>query len=279
MQEVNCYSCGSDKNIFYASENGFNLVKCRECGLLFVNPRPTDEEIEQAHTLGVHRGKEMLEVTGSFSHVKVSSYMEILEDIYGSGLSLGGKTWLDIGCGHGEFLVALDRFSKGLVAARGIEPNIRKQKSAQRRGVDVGFFDLDKHADRYDVISFLNVYSHLPDPPTSILSWKRLLKPGGELLMETGDTAHFDSKDHYRPFYLPYHLSFASETIVGHILERTGFEILTIKKYPFFRVSALFLAKEIAKVLWPNKVSRLGYIMKHKLYSNTDMYVRARLKS
>ena len=35
-----------------------------------------------------------------------------------------------------------------------------------------------------------------------------------------------------RPFYLPDHLSFASESIIIRILERLGFEILSVKKYP-----------------------------------------------
>jgi len=248
---------------------------------LFVNHRPIDEEIGQAHKLGVHRGMEVLEVTGTFNHIKISDYLEILEDIFENGLALDKKTWLDVGCGHGEFLVALKKFSKGRVIPKGVEPNIHKQKSAQKRGVDVSFFDLDKHTGKYDVISFLNVYSHLPNPPSSILSWKRLLKPGGELLLETGDTANFDSKDHYRPFYLPDHLSFASESIVINILERTGFEVISIKKYPYIKhkPNLISLAKEIVKVFWPNKKSLLKYIMKYEMYAHTDMYIRAKLKN
>jgi 2-polyprenyl-3-methyl-5-hydroxy-6-metoxy-1,4-benzoquinol methylase len=278
MQERSCYNCESDKNTFYASENGFALVKCSECGLLFVNPCPTSEKIEQAHKLGVHRGSAVLNVTGRFNHSRVAGYLEVLEDIFENGLAINKKTWLDIGCGHGEFLVALLKFSKGQVVAKGIEPNEYKQKSAQKKGLDVSYFDLDKHSEKYDVISLLNVYSHLPDPPVTILSWKRLLKPGGELLLQTGDTANFDGKDHYRPFYLPDHLSFASESIVVSILERTGFEVLDIKKYPHQKLTLNSLIKEIVKVFWPNKKSRLRSMIKHKMYANTNMYILAKLK-
>lgn len=280
MKKVDCYNCGSDKSTFYANENGFNLVKCNECGLLFVNPRPTDKEIKESHKLGVHSGTKKIDANVTFKQNSVINYQKVLIDIFENGNVLNEKTWLDIGCGNGEFLIALKRFSKGQIIAKGIEPNIHKQKAAQKRGVDVSFFDLDKHTNKYDVISFLNVYSHLPNPVTSILSWKKLLNSGGELLLQTGDTANFNSKDHARPFSLPNHLSFASESIVTDILERTGFEVLSVNKYPFFHnLNLIKIIKEILKFFWPNKTSRIKYIMRYKIYTKSDMYVRAKLKS
>ena len=279
MQEVDCYNCGSEIHIYYASENGYDLVKCSDCGLLYVNPRPTDEDIEQAHQTGVHRGSELLLTTGYRNPQKINNYLEILREFFPNELILTRKKWLDIGCGYGEFLEALNIFTKGEIKLKGIEPNIDKQISAKKRGFDVSFFDIEKHTGKYDVISSLNVYSHLKDPPRSIQSWKHLLNPRGELLLETGDTADFDSKDHHRPFYLPDHLSFPSEKIVIDILERTGFEILEVKKYPFIKLSLFMVVKEIIKIFWPHKLSRLIYLMNPNSYANTDMYIRARLNN
>jgi len=80
---VDCYNCKSNKNTLDASENGFNLVKCNGCGLLFVNPRPSDNMIAEAHKLGVHQGIEKLGMTGTFDNTKISNYLKILEDIFG----------------------------------------------------------------------------------------------------------------------------------------------------------------------------------------------------
>src|SRR5215210_5547293 len=124
MKDVACYNCGSDNYTFYASENGFTLVKCSACGLLFVNPRPDDREIEVAHRLGVHRGDKQFSVTGRFNPRKVSTYVKILHDFYGGELLNGQRRWLDIGCGHGEFLIALKRYSNNEIVCKGIEPNI-----------------------------------------------------------------------------------------------------------------------------------------------------------
>ncbi len=278
MLYVNCYNCKSYDCVPYVSENGFELVKCSQCGLLYVNPRPTNDEIAQAHHLGVHYGEEVLDVTGSFDNSRIPVYQETLGDLYKDGSFLHGKTWLDIGCGQGEFLVALKRFSQGHVMVKGLEPNIHKCESAQKKGLDVSYFDLDDHTIKNEMISFLNVYSHLPDPPEAIQAWRRLLKPGGELLLQTGDIANFESKDQIKPLILPDHLSFASEGIVVGILERAGFEIVGVWKYPYIRANMTSIAKEIVKIFWPKKKSRLKYLMSN-LYANVDMYVRARMKS
>jgi 2-polyprenyl-3-methyl-5-hydroxy-6-metoxy-1,4-benzoquinol methylase len=215
MNVLNCYNCGSGERAFYAEENGFSLVKCGECGLLYMEERPDDEEINQAHRQGKHGGLKELDVTGSFNEGEISRCLHVLEDLFKGGLG-SKKTWLDIGCGHGEFLTALQKYSGGKITARGTDPNRFKQESARARGLDVGCFDIESHEEKYDVISLLNVYSHLPDPPVFFELVKRLLNPGGEIVIETGDTANFPAKEHPRPFYLPdhsvLHLSGLSQT-------------------------------------------------------------------
>jgi tRNA G46 methylase TrmB len=84
-------------------------------------------------------------MTGTFDNAKVSSYFGVLGDLYGNELGNRERTWLDIGCGHGEFLVALQQFSNRQVTARGLEPNRDKQKSAINRGLEVSYFDLHNH--------------------------------------------------------------------------------------------------------------------------------------
>jgi len=59
--------------------------------------------------------------------------------------------------------MALRQFASEHIEAFGIEPNVRKQQSAKKRGLNVRFIDLRTHESQYDVISLLYVYSHLPD--------------------------------------------------------------------------------------------------------------------
>ncbi|WP_210407585.1 hypothetical protein, partial [Hydrocoleum sp. CS-953] len=75
--EVKCYHCGSEKYNFYDTENGFNLVKCLDCGLLYVNPCPIQEEIDLGAKTGLHQGQEDFDMTGNFSPNKVEKYLHI----------------------------------------------------------------------------------------------------------------------------------------------------------------------------------------------------------
>lgn len=276
MIEVRCYNCGSEIRSYYATENGFTLFKCARCGLLYVTPRPTSEEISKAHQCGMHEGETSLNVTGSFSAEKVRLYINILKELYHAELTSGKRSWLDIGCGHGEFLMAIKEFGGNVISSRGLEPNVRKQESGRRRGLDISYFDIEDHAQRYDVVSLLNVYSHLPDPPAFLKSCCNLLNPGGELLLETGDAAHLSADEMYRPMGLPDHLSIASQDIVTRILEACGLTVTKVCKYPVVTFSLMTVIKESAKVVWPNKTSGLRYLWNPKY--KTDMYIRARKK-
>lgn len=274
-----CYNCATVDHSFYASENGFDLVKCKNCGLLYVSNPPPEDEISQAHKTGQHRGEKSFNVTGLFDYSKVEAYEKILKSIYSEDFFKSNITWLDIGCGHGEFLLALKNISNNKIIAEGIEPNEYKVKSAIKKGLNVRNADLQKLQKKYDIVSFLNVYSHLPNPPETISTWKKLLNANGEFLLETGDTANLSSDIHYRPLDLPDHLSFASEEIVKNILGKSGFIVLDVKKYPTIKPTLKNISKEIIKIFIPNRTSRIKSIINHKQYSQTDMWLRAKANS
>jgi 2-polyprenyl-3-methyl-5-hydroxy-6-metoxy-1,4-benzoquinol methylase len=281
MIEVPCYSCGSKRHTAYASENGCNLVRCSDCGLLYVNPRPSDEEIDEGVKMGAHRGDETLDSTGHYMTTKVAIYHKVLKDIYGTDLQSRKRTWLDVGCGHGELLVALQEVSRDNVAVKGTEPNRRKIAAAVKRDLDVSYFDLAAHDEQYDCISLLNVYSHLTSPPEFLRLVKQRLRPDGEILLETGDTASLPAGRHPRPFLLPDHLSFGSQQILSNMLKKAGFEIVCVNKYPAVKLRFMkgLILKDIVKLVLPHKRSQLPW-----LYSSwragkdrTDMWIRARV--
>ena len=202
----------------------------------------------------------------------------MLNDLFATDLA-SKKSWLDVGCGHGEFVSAIQDMSRGAIAVTGMEPNVHKVQAARRRGLNVASIDLSSHEKRYDVVSMMDVYSHLPDPPKFIQSLKCVLKPNGELLLQTGDAADFAAEDQFRPLGLPDHLSFASERIVVGILERLDFEVVRIRKYSYLYRDPVSVAKEFVKLFIPKYTSHFrGYLNREK-YSRTNMFIRARLRT
>jgi SAM-dependent methyltransferase len=227
--DVACYQCGSNASRSYAEENGFRLVKCDGCGLLYVSPRPSDTEISEGMRTGQHRGQVTLDRVGQFEPRKVDTYLGVLGRLLAPE-SLRGFHWLDVGCGHGEFLEALRGFCRDPLTLTGLEPGEEKRRQALARGLSIVDEAFRPEPDSLDGLSVLNVYSHLPDPVQALSEWRRWLRPGGLFVIQTGDSCHLPYRYHHKPFDLPDHLSFTNERLLRALLQRIGFKVLRCTK-------------------------------------------------
>lgn len=276
--KVACYNCNSEDAEFFLTENGYNIDKCRQCGLLYMSERPSDEIIENATAIGQHHGENDLDANVYYNKAVIPHYVSVLRDIYGDDIE-GDQIWLDVGCGHGEFIEAVREYTDGRIDVRGSEPNVNKQASAAKRGLDIRFIDIDSHANQYDFVSLLNVYSHLPNPKTFIQSLKQVMKPGAEFLLQTGDVADFSAKRILKPLCLPDHMSFTSESILCDMLSKVGFSIVSVHKYPNLPFTPTAVAKELVKLVLPKYSSYIKYYFDWKAHSQSRMYMRTRLNA
>ncbi len=274
---VNCYNCGSQKHTLYAQENGYSLVKCSTpcCGLLYVTPRPNDEIVRKSPETGEHEGD--LEVAGKYRISKYFRFLRILKDFYYAEKIYFGraKYWLDIGCGHGEFPQAISEFFPGITVS-GVEPNSKKRISCKKNGVHV--MEDDSYPKRkYDVISLLNVYPHLPNPPEFFKKLHSMIRKGGELFVETGHTSDLPEKYHHRPYFLPDHLSFANKKIVEKILVESGFKIIQTEIYRSPEIPLLWnpiaVSKTLAKIIL--RRSSWRNLFRNQKHAYRDMFIRA----
>lgn len=222
---------------------------------------------------GRHRGDDEVDVTGQFQDQNVQRYGAILCDLFPAGIQ-PGASWLDIGCGHGELLVALGSWAVD-VEVRGCEPNVAKIRSARSRALDVSWFDPADHAGEYHVVSLLKVFSHLPDPPQLLARWRHLVQPGGFLLVETSHSCHLPARHHHKPYYLPDYLSFAGRGIVTRILETLGFRVVTTRIYRhavFPPVTPKNVARELGRLIL-RRPSRLASLFPRQ--PERDMFILA----
>jgi SAM-dependent methyltransferase len=256
---VNCYNCGCRDSRLYDSENGFRLCKCEQCGLLYVNPRPSDDAVDDAAKTGMHYGEQALCTTGAYLVSKELRLRRVLEILFLNGLPEG--CWLDIGTGYGEFLAALQALCGSKLSVVGLEPNSAKVLAAQARGLPVEPMGDLRTRGQFDYVSALNVYSHLPNPVQTIREWTDLLKPGGHLLLQTGDTSELPAWRHPRPYWLPDHLSFASEPILRNILEKVGLSVTAVVRLPLYpEISLLYRLRQIAKLVTRVGTPNFGWV-------------------
>jgi len=271
---INCPYCNKSSYDHWASENGFNAVKCKNCDFVYVNPRPDQALISEAVKTGNHR-----EVANGHNVVaqrekkKIAQYEKIFTGVFSDVWKKSEPvTWLDIGAGYGEIVEAVTRLACDGSRIEGIEPMTPKANEAQRLGLSVREQYLSDVAEKYDFVSLVNVFSHVPDFRQFLCEIKTVIKDGGEFFMEAGNIADLPSSESVcDTLNLPDHLTFAGEKHYIGYLEEAGFEVVSIKRVR--RDGILTCCKLIAKKILGRRVFiRLPYTSAYRA-----LFIRARL--
>jgi SAM-dependent methyltransferase len=113
---VACNLCLADRTTLVARHNGFLVVRCRTCGLVYVNPRPRVEGL--ASLYGDYHARDGAD-EASWDRLMGSVFRESSDLLCAARVGLGRPRLLDVGCGFGGF-VALMR-DRGW-EAQGVDP-------------------------------------------------------------------------------------------------------------------------------------------------------------
>jgi 2-polyprenyl-3-methyl-5-hydroxy-6-metoxy-1,4-benzoquinol methylase len=234
VETINCPYCGETESLPWARENGFTAVKCSECGIVYVNPCPLLSLISETVKTGVH--SEIGLGRAAIAHrvgAKVPHYKKLLSSMFNDVWNNSKRIcWLDVGAGYGEVVEALSTLAPPGSKIEGIEPMKSKAEHAKKRGLAIHEAYLSDVDEKYDFLSLVNVFSHIPDFRDFLTrDVKRLLKRNGEIFIETGNIGDLNSRQEIQTeLNLPDHLVFAGEKhIVGYLLE-AGFEVLAIRR-------------------------------------------------
>ena len=178
VMKESCDLCGIEGRL-YARSNGFDIVRCERCGLLWTNPVASHSasgsylervgEIYRANvTAQKERFREQLEVC-------------IREARLGD---LRGLRILEVGAGLGFFLDVCEDFG---VSAEGCDIDELRVESAnrERARVRLGTLD-DSYGDAsFDAVFAFNLIEHLTHPKEFLARAQRVLKADGLLVIET----------------------------------------------------------------------------------------------
>ncbi|WP_233503352.1 class I SAM-dependent methyltransferase [Sphingomonas psychrotolerans] len=221
LETVDCPCCESKGHRHWASENGYDAVKCTRCGTVYIRERPRREDISAAARDGVHPTEDgVLDQRLHRQGWKVPFYAGIVRRFFEGEK---GLRWLDVGAGNGEFVEAVQRALPD-AEAMGIDPMKVKVACAQKRSVPITAQTLEEVTGSYDVISIINVFSHIPDFQHFGRLIRARLKPGGSLFIETGNGGDLPSRaDYPGELLLPDHLVFSGIEQMKQTLGRLGF--------------------------------------------------------
>ena len=199
------------------------LYRCSVCDLIFRWPRPG--------ALALDRAYRRIPVT-SWAHEDPPHWRRMADLIR---IHVRNSKVLDIGCFRGDFLASLgkryDRY--------GIEPNAAAAEVAATRGIKMIGRDLDDDLISYNgefgAVILMDVLEHVPDPLAVLAKVRRLLAPGGILVILTGDSCYWVSRLSL-PFYwymgYPIHLVYLGRRFLRWAAAKQLYKIVYRSRIP-----------------------------------------------
>jgi len=248
LEEVCCNVCNNneteliffEKDKFGISQDRFNIVRCKNCGLIYINPRPTLEEIVKFYP-DTYSWKETIRAGSFFTKFirnleKLYRYhllnYEVRKVLQNTGLE-SGKI-LDVGCGTGDRLRV---FKEKGFDTYGIEisSSARYAKDALKLNVFEGdLFKAHFPDDFFDIVTMYNVLEHLHNPAEMLGEASRILKKEGFLVIQVPnmDSLQFKLfKDRWAAIDAPRHLYYFNQDKIKEFLQKRGFKITKIDHF------------------------------------------------
>jgi|688.fasta_scaffold241101_2 2-polyprenyl-3-methyl-5-hydroxy-6-metoxy-1,4-benzoquinol methylase len=262
-----CSLCGNNDAELKMVKDGFHIVECQVCTLVYVNPRLSQEAYESTYNsenYGHIIDKLSLE---SHSYRKERFGKERIELIESYLSKDASKRVLDIGSASGFFLEAANEAGWDSI---GLELTQSAVEFSKARGIDVRQTTLDKSSftpGSFSAITMFDVLEHIPEPLDTLRKIHALLEENGlvyiyvpnwnsasRLLM--GKAAHFIWPTHHLTYFTPLTLSRA--------LSSVGFKIEKIETQGLDVVDWLWQEKNINQndTVWmEDKVEELQFLI------------------
>jgi SAM-dependent methyltransferase len=234
FQSLACPACGSERYEPQFDKVGFHYVQCTSCDTLFVNPRPTYENLMQIYTdspstkfwveefflpMAEARREKIFKPRAQYITEK---FPQLRTGIIG-----------DIGAGFGIFSEELKKIWPD-VNIMAIEPSVDMAKICRDKGLEVielTMEDVDPHYYKFDLLTSFELFEHLHDPSVFAQKASELLKAGGYLYLTTLNGLGFDIQllwERSKSVTPPHHLNFFNPRSIRLLLEKMGFILIEV---------------------------------------------------
>jgi 2-polyprenyl-3-methyl-5-hydroxy-6-metoxy-1,4-benzoquinol methylase len=222
-----CSACGSAQPYVYRfTVNGCPIRQCPECGLGQADPNGFDPG--RYYTADYFNGQH------SDGYADYLGAEPVLRKEFARTVAFIRKfvpcgRLLDIGCAYGFFLQEAKRYYD----VAGIELAADAAEHCRRHGLNVvtGVADASTMArlGTFDVITLFDVIEHLPEPDEVLAHAARHLRPGGVLVVTTGDFASMAARvmgPKWRLMTPPQHLCFFTRESIRAMGESVGLSLI-----------------------------------------------------
>ncbi len=211
---------------YVVSGESFALSVCRDCELVFTNPRPVKDIIGK-----YYRSENYIphsEKKSAFNRLyRIARSMNIRNKIKLIGPTPAGGRIIDVGCGTGEFLAACKKNGWDVT---GIEPfypanTVSSELLGSSIHTDISQISGDN---TFDLITFWHALEHIYEMHETVEQAKKLLSKSGKILIALPNRDSLDA-ELYGPgwagYDVPRHLYHFNQNSFGRMIKDHGLKL------------------------------------------------------
>ena len=249
-----CLLCGTAgrvlhsglKDRLFGAPGTWELKQCPnpECGLVWPDPAPVPEDLGLAyqtyytHVEPAAGSAGLVYKLGKWAYWTGIRIPALLTGIYQERrefvqMFLRGRPpgrLFDAGCGDGQFLYLMKQHGW---QGKGVDFDAAAIETGKKKyGVDLEVGDFQAvpiEESAYDAVTMSHVIEHVPDPIACLDKCRRLLKPGGRLVVSTPNVrslGHQTFKSGWRGLEPPRHLHIFAPHLLGECARRAGLKVI-----------------------------------------------------
>jgi SAM-dependent methyltransferase len=256
MKWIPCDICGGQnfrilyttKDRYFPIKGTFQLVRCQNCGLLYLNPQPEAEELRHHYPTECYyayrSGKNATSILNSsklnlfrairavfiwlLSRILPSLRSEMEKEMAYLGPIHSGMRVLDVGCGSGD---SLSFYLERGASTFGVEINAQACEEGRGKGHQIFCGQLTEAEFQekfFDIVRFHHSLEHVFSPRHALLETRRILKRGGKVWISVPNHQSLQAKLFGKWFYAiesPRHLFGFTPSTMMRLLTQTGFQV------------------------------------------------------
>jgi len=245
-KQINCPLCNSQNfEIVYKrrykmwSKNKLLVwlaqqVICKDCGMIFTNPQPTNKTLDWFYKSDMRYGKP----SEFFRRSQI--------DFINNNILENCKTIFDIGAFDGTFLnIAKNRGYN----VSGIEPSEEGiHRAMEKYGIKIikGFFNeefLNNFNDKFDIVTIRHVLEHIQNPINFLKLAINITNPRKYLYIEVPDASR-PFTDNIADFFSNQHIMYYTETTLKNIANILSLRVVIVEKLQEIPIIRILLKNE-----------------------------------
>ena len=248
QEDIACPLCGAHepkpvlvaRDLLFAHPGGYPLVRCAQCAMQYVSPRPTGAALGKHYPddyFGYSLHEDAPKLLQPFLRAMARGIslrrLGYLEEVTGK-LSAEAQL-LDVGCGVNRLLQCIKEERGCVGTGLDFKPEIVAYVRDQLKMpiVQGSLESAGLPASSFDVVLMMEYLEHELDPRGTLLEARRVLRPGGHLALElpfVGWAGRMFGPNWWN-LDIPRHLIFFAPDTLAKMLDQCGFELVRVRPF------------------------------------------------